>query len=130
MRTRNTFISLAFSLSLVTACAHSDAELSAALDPWIGKNPDQLVEKWGSPSSTYQMENGVKVLTYANDRVVSRSIGYGYRLWRHDNFSYTETCKINFFTDAARKKIEKYTTLGGAYNCLDQLNEQGIPKPS
>lgn len=110
-------------LTLTQACAHYGDRLKSDLDPWIGQHPDKLVEQWGAPNSTYAMENGVKVLSFVNDRQVSRSSGFGYSAWRFSNYTYNDTCKINFFTDTSQKKIEKYTSVGDASSCVDVLNE-------
>lgn len=110
-------------LTLGGACAHYADRLKSDLDPWIGQHPDRLVEEWGAPSSNYTMENGTKVLSYVNDRQVSRTSSYGYYSWRLSSYSYSESCKINFFTDAGQKKIEKYSTVGDASSCVEVLRD-------
>lgn len=110
-------------LALGSSCAHYEDRLKSDLDPWVGQHPDRLVEKWGAPNSSYAMESGVKVLSYFNDRQVTRSTGIGYSAWRWGNYSYSETCKINFFTDSSQKTIERYSTVGDISSCVDVLND-------
>lgn len=110
-------------LALSVACVHYGDRLKSELDPWVGKHPDQLVEQWGAPSSSYVMENGVKVLSYINDRQVSRASGLGYSPWRWSNYTYNDSCKVNFFTDGSQKKIEKYTTVGDVSSCVEVLSD-------
>ncbi len=110
-------------LTLSQACVHYSDRLKSELDPWIGQHPDQLVEKWGAPNSSYAMQSGVNVLTYINDRQVSRASGLGYSSWRWSNYSYNDSCRINFFTDPSQKKIEKYTTVGDASSCVETLSD-------
>lgn len=112
----------------LAACAHYSERLKSELEPWVGKHPDKVVEQWGAPNSTYTMENGVKVLTYSSDRQVSRYTSFGYTAYRLGNYSYTESCKINFYTDPANKKIDRYTTTGEAGNCVEMLKE--FPNPN
>ncbi|RZA26462.1 MAG: hypothetical protein EOP10_03510 [Proteobacteria bacterium] len=116
-----TLIPVVFAFS--TACAHYSERLKTDLDPWLGKHPDQLVERWGAPDSTYPMSSGVKVLTYTSDRTVSRYSGMSYTAWRFGNYSYTDSCKISFFTDVAQKIIERYATTGEAGSCVEVLRD-------
>jgi hypothetical protein len=119
------FFGSAFML-MAQGCAHYGEALKSELSPWLGQHPDRLVEQWGAPNSFYAMENGVKVLSYFNDRQVTRSTGVGYSAWRWGNYSYSETCKINFFTDATQKKIERYSTSGTDSSCVEVIRD--IPK--
>jgi hypothetical protein len=109
--------------TLGVACVHYGDRVKEELDPWIGKHPDQLVEQWGAPDSTYSMANGVKVLSYASDRTVSRYSGMSYTPWRFGNYSYTDSCKISFFTDAAQKKLERYSTQGDSGSCFEVMRD-------
>jgi len=115
------------SILLSASCAHYADALKARLDPIIGQHPDRLVEKWGAPSSVYSMENGVKVLSYSNDRQITRAGGPGYSSWRWGSYSYSENCKINFFTDDKQKKIERYSTTGDDGACVEVLRD--MPNP-
>lgn len=114
---------LAFLLvSLGLGCTHTPKErLGLALDGWIGKTPDQLVEAWGAPRSTYNMDNGKKAMTYEETAFVSRTMGSLYAFPRPDIYSYSDTCKITFFTDASQKMLESYNYTGSPGVCLDQI---------
>ncbi len=110
-------------VSLASACAHYAEVLKNQLDPWIGRHPDKLVEIWGAPSSVYVMESGVKVLSYTNERQVLRSVGAGYSNWRWGSYSYSESCKINFFTDDKQKKIDRFTKTGDDGSCVELMRD-------
>lgn len=116
-------VCVGLTLMTMTACVHYSERLKAGLDPWVGKHPDTLVEQWGAPDSSYAMESGVKVLTYTSERMVSRSTSIGYTSWRFGNYSYTDSCKINFFTDGTQKKIDRYSTTGEAGSCVEVLRD-------
>lgn len=121
---------LAFAVLLwpLTGCVHYQDRLAAALDPWVSQHPDRLVEKWGAPDSTYAMSSGVKVLTYTSDRTVSRYSGLGYTSWRFGNYTYTDSCKISFFSDPGQKQIDRYTTSGEASACVEIIRDYPAAK--
>lgn len=113
---------IAGAAALAAGCTHTPKErLDLELDSWIGKTPDRLVESWGAPRSTYSMDNGKKALTYEETAFVSRSMGSLYAFPRPDIYSYSDTCKITFFTDASQKLLESYTYAGSPGVCLDQI---------
>jgi hypothetical protein len=104
--------------AVLSACTHYSERLDAALQAWIGKHPDQLVEQWGAPRSVYVMEKGSKVLTYESNELYSRTLGY----WRRPEiYTQSENCKISFFSDASQKSIEKFTYSGSTAACYDML---------
>lgn len=124
--TRHSFIRtliLSGFLAILTSCVHYQERLNLSLDPWLGRHPDQLVEQWGAPDSTYVMENGVKVLTYTTDRTVGRFSALGYPSWRFGNYTYSDSCKMSFFSEAGQKKIERYSTTGEAASCVEILKD-------
>ncbi|MBC7662039.1 MAG: hypothetical protein H7249_20280 [Chitinophagaceae bacterium] len=119
---------LGLGLTLFTvSCAHFEEQLKTDLEPWVGQSPDRLVEQWGAPNSNYAMTNGTKVLSYFNERSTMRSAGMGRASWRFGTYTYTDSCKVNFFTDANQKKIERYTTTGDIATCLEAVRD--LPKP-
>lgn len=105
------------------ACVHSSERLKEELTPFVGQAADVVVEQWGAPDSTYTMDSGKKVLTYSSDRQVNRFSNYGYSAYRLGNYSYTESCKINFYSDPLSKKIESYSINGDANNCVEMLKD-------
>ncbi len=114
-----------------SACVHSlRDQLQQELSLWQGKSPDQLVEQWGAPQSSYLLETGRKVLTYQDIAIISRTIPYGAFL-RPEVYSFSDTCRLNFFTDAAQKHIESVTTSGSPSVCLDMIESlRHTPQPS
>lgn len=103
----------------LSGCAHEYSQrLDAALGTWVGQHPDRLVEAWGAPSSSYTFENGSKALTYEEGATITRSFSRSY-MWRPDVYSSSETCRINFFTDAGQKKIERFSYKGYPSICLE-----------
>jgi hypothetical protein len=104
--------------ALLGACTHYSERLDSALQAWVGKHPDQLVEQWGAPRSVYVMEKGSKVLTFEANELYSRTLGY----WRRPEvYTQSENCKISFFTDASQKTIEKFSYSGSLAACYDML---------
>ncbi len=106
------------------ACTHTYRErLDSELGAWMGKTPDSLIERWGAPRSTYIMDNGKKALSYEETAFVSRSLGSVYAYPRPDIYSYSDSCKITFFTDSSQKLLESYTYAGAPGVCLDQIED-------
>ena len=66
------------------------------------------------------MENGRKVLTFEESAFVSRSLGTFYYV-RPEVYSYSDNCKLSFFTDAQQKVIESYSYTGSAGVCLELI---------
>ncbi len=107
----------------INACAHTDEkELDAKLGSWVGQHPDRLVEAWGVPNSSYEFENGSKALTYEDSTTTTRS--YIHHIGRPDYYTTSETCRINFYTDVSKQKIERFSYKGYAWSCLDIFDEQ------
>ncbi len=114
------FLTLA-SLAL-NACAHAYRErIDRELGGWMKQSPDRLVESWGAPRSTYTMDNGRKVLTYEDSTFVSRTMGPLYYYPRPDVYSYSDSCKINFYTDASQKLLDSYSYTGSPGVCIDMI---------
>ncbi len=117
-------LALIFTMS---SCAHNYRErLDQSLTSWLGQHPDQLVEAWGAPRSTYVLESGAKALTFEESSINSRSYGYSY-YWRPEVYSYTEHCKITFVTDVSPKKLERYSYTGQVNVCMDIINAHPTP---
>lgn len=118
------FIALTF---LMSACVHDyEDRVDTALKTWIGQHPDRLVESWGAPRSTYVFENGSKALTYEDTETYTRTFGRSF-WWRNDTMSSSETCRINFYTDASQKKIERYSYKGYPSTCLEVMESTFKP---
>ena len=79
---------------LLASCIHFDRDIDQELAVWVGRSPDELVEVWGAPQSSYTMDKGPKVLSYEATESVSRYTSY---FRRPDVYTFTESCKINFF---------------------------------
>ena len=65
------FGSLILFANLMTClgCVTSD-EIGDRLQAWVGRDADQLAETWGAPIGTYEKNDGGKILTYSNSRLV------------------------------------------------------------
>lgn len=116
------FFSIACSLWLLSACVHSYRDrIDSDLSSWMQQPPDRLVESWGAPRSTYTMDDGRKVLTYEDSSFVSRTVSPYYFYPRPDVYSYSDSCKISFFTDATQKLLQNYSYVGSPGVCLDMI---------
>ncbi len=113
------FLTAPFFLS----CAHNEDLIKSQLDVWLQKQPDKLVEAWGAPDSNYTMDNGSRVLSYNSEKVQSRTTGLAGSPYRFGNYTYSESCKINFYTDPVKKTITRYTTSGEDYACVDAIRD-------
>ena len=113
---------ISFATLALNACAHTYRErVDRELGTWMKQAPDRLVEAWGAPRSTYTMDNGRKVLTYEDSTFVTRSMGLPYYYPRPDVYSYSDSCKISFFTDETQKLLESYSYTGSPGVCLDMI---------
>ena len=59
----------------ITSCVHktqnpeqvaTTKKYEKILDSWMGETDSNLISSWGAPSSTYEMSNGNKMLTFIN----------------------------------------------------------------
>ncbi|MCX6127793.1 MAG: hypothetical protein NTX25_01860 [Proteobacteria bacterium] len=121
-----TFLILVFCCSFLINCVHSAERLEQSLNSWIGRTPDDLVEAWGAPHSSYTMDKGPKVLSYESSETINRFSSY---FRRPDYYSYTESCKINFFTDPSQKTLARVSYLGNSSICLDLVQTSGLRQP-
>ena len=112
-------LSLGLFIGFMSGCLHSADRLDQELATWVGRAPDDLVEAWGAPRSSYVMDKGQKVLSYESTETINRFSGYFHR---PDFYSYTDTCKINFYTDSTQKTIARTSYLGNPNGCLDMLH--------
>lgn len=101
------YLIIAVMLMLLGGCA-TTAKFETLLNSWVGSTEDQLVRRWGPPSSTYET-GGTKYLTY-----VQSSSGYvpgvapSYQTQVIGNtaytrptggmpgYGYTDRCTVNF----------------------------------
>lgn len=54
---------------LLSGCA-TTANYEKILNSWVGANVDNLVMRWGPPTSSYPLSNGGQVLEYSRQRNV------------------------------------------------------------
>lgn len=107
----------------IGGCAHGLREgIDRDLSSWIGQPADSLVEAWGAPRSTYTMDSGSKVLTYEETSFVNRTATPYYFYPRTDITSYSDSCKINFFTDKSQKILSSYSYVGSSGVCRDIID--------
>lgn len=101
---------------LASSCVHTRSNrLQEILTSWHGHDPDQLVQTWGAPESTYTLREGGLVLTYQHTRLTSRMSFYRYP----ENYSDSLSCKANFYTDEQKKVIRNSNFQGDASTCLE-----------
>ena len=63
------YLILLVNLLISTACVTSD-DIGDRLQAWVGRDADQLAETWGAPIGTYVKNDGGKILTYSNSRMI------------------------------------------------------------
>lgn len=80
-----------------------EVEFRLERDKWIGKNSDDLVIAWGTPSETYNRNDGGKHYTY---KIASRSIT---DVWTNQTTYYY--CFTSFITNP-KGKILAWTSKG------------------
>ena len=73
------FINLIFIIIcfLITSCVQktqnpedvaTTEKYEKVLDSWLGSNDSNLITSWGAPSSTYNMSNGNRILTFIESK--------------------------------------------------------------
>lgn len=62
---RYTTLALLLAVMIVAGCRTTEG-YRQRLSQYIGATEAQLIDEWGVPSSTYDMDNGIKVLQYNN----------------------------------------------------------------
>lgn len=79
----------------IFGCA-TTAKYQRACESWLGQTSDKLVSAWGAPASTFKMDSGNKVYTYASAGPSSYSTIYNPSM----NMAYTSggprVCKTDF----------------------------------
>lgn len=55
-------------LTLFSACQHPP-EWQNSIESWVGRDADELVRKWGVPTTSYTFKDGTKNLVYSYSRV-------------------------------------------------------------
>ncbi len=55
---RKRMLTIVVAANLLVGCA------STNITPWVGHNEAELVSSWGVPTSTLELKNGGRVLTY------------------------------------------------------------------
>jgi hypothetical protein len=97
-----TFISF-----LLTSCA-TEQNYKKVLDSWMNNPENQLVSRWGAPSSSYTASNGDRILTYSSEKNASTSsITPGSFI--------TFRCKTSFTIDGKTNYVKSYSYEGN--NC-------------
>jgi len=95
----------------VASCARSissSSEIRAAMHPWVGQDIDDLIRKWGAPSSVFDLPTGSgKVYTWLYQGeilVTARDYPALHTSAATANVSY---CRFDWNTDRTRR-IESY----------------------
>lgn len=67
-------LTLAGAVLLLSACATTEqrrADFSAAMDAWVGKTGDELVQAKGPPTGSYTLSTGKRILEYLRKDTVT-----------------------------------------------------------
>lgn len=97
-------ISLAFFLS---SCGPSQEErreeIEKGMKSWIGKSENDLVARWGAPTKSYKMMDGMRELTYIYHHTSSGPGYFWHDYWGNVHFShpvrYQKTTERSFTID-------------------------------
>lgn len=61
-------IPVIMALALSLSGCMTRGKFEGRLKSWLGSDVNALIEGWGPPSSTYDLPNGRKMLTWSDDR--------------------------------------------------------------
>jgi hypothetical protein len=64
------WVGLVWALVALAGCAPQEG-YREIVQTWIGNSADELVQAWGPPTSSYQLDSGGHVLQYDRSRTVS-----------------------------------------------------------
>ncbi len=133
-------IILILSAITLSACA-TRANYDAALQTWVGKHSDQLVDAWGPPDSVYERSDKTNLLTYHSRQIVPHPYGYGgmshhrglgFGFYHDFNDPVTETrfCKTTFGVNR-RNIITHYQYSGDScYISEEGMQQKAYPAPN
>lgn len=82
-------------LVLALGCATTE-KYERKLATWVGKDVNDLMVSWGTPSETYTMPNGYKQYTYSRQGSTVATSSYNPLLQQSTAIANTRWCKTTF----------------------------------
>ncbi len=55
-------IFIIFIISFLINGCYGPKKMTKAFDPWIGKDINEMIERWGPPTKTFNMPNGQQIV--------------------------------------------------------------------
>lgn len=97
-------------LALILSGCATQAKYEQKLNTWIGYKSKALIDNWGIPTKTMNLENGRKAFEYAYDPGTQQHLVFnpyvGYQMYNTHNW-----CKTTFIINEA-DAIEKWMLHG------------------
>ena len=92
-----------FLIMFLVSCA-TTKKYEEKLNTWMYSDADELVRSWGSPSSTYEMQNGEKILMYDFSRTGAIPMT-NYQSGNTSYIPFNRHCKTEFTVSSENKII-------------------------